>query len=441
MTTPDWMQLSHRQLYEAVRSGPGREISVAAEERWTRIEAVITGIEQRISAALARSNGGWEGPAADATRQGVSPLGAWALDAAGDARLTAGAIFAQAEHAAELRRLLPPPESETGPIAGRIGVSPHDAARQAAAAADAKRLMHDYANHSYENDRYLDYWTVPPSVTVDSTPIGPAGTSGVRGLSAPAGSGRAAARFRTGGSAPAGSGAAPAASGGDPGLTGPPAGAGDAGGGLAVAGRGGGGSVMAGLPRTGIVPSGRAAGGPPDGSGSGGTGLGPGGTGAARGGGAGVGAPRVPTSGRPGAPGGSTVAGDAREPTAGGRGPSRATTPLGGGVVRPVVPEVPRSSPLPGWRDLVPDADQQARSTRPGPASEAVGRAATAAEEAVRPAGSRAGGGMGMYPPMMAGGSGSAGGEHRRPGWLVDDTGAFDDDRWFPPAVITPDDG
>jgi hypothetical protein len=30
--------------------------------------------------------------------------------------------------------------------------------------------------------------------------------------------------------------------------------------------------------------------------------------------------------------------------------------------------------------------------------------------------------------------------EHRRPDYLIDDTDAFADDRWFPAAVITPDD-
>ncbi len=439
MTTPDWSQLTHRQLYEAVQSGPGRAISVAAEERWTRIETVITDIEQRISSALARSNGGWEGAAADATRAGVSPLGAWALDAAGDARLTAGAILAQAEHAAELRRLLPPPESGPGPLAGRIGVSPHDAARQAAAAADAKRLMHDYANHSYENDRYLDYWTVPPSVTVDSTPIGPPGTSGLTGPSAGTGSGSAAHGSRSGGSVAPDIGAEPP--GASFGVAGPPGGPNAAGAGIAGAGivgagvagqggpgasaagsgragsgpvRGGSGSVSGDLPPAELVPGGRAPGGVPGGAGPSGSGT-----------------------GRTGL--GGLDSGGRSEPTAGGRGPSRMTTPLGGGAVRPVVPEVPRSNSVPGWRDLVPDADQQPRSTRPGPTAEPVGRAALVAEESAHTTGSRAGTGTGMYPPMAAGGAGSAGGEHRRPSWLVDCTGAFDDDRWFPPAVITPD--
>jgi hypothetical protein len=30
--------------------------------------------------------------------------------------------------------------------------------------------------------------------------------------------------------------------------------------------------------------------------------------------------------------------------------------------------------------------------------------------------------------------------EHRRPAYLIDDTNAFADDRWFTPAVITPND-
>jgi hypothetical protein len=41
----------------------------------------------------------------------------------------------------------------------------------------------------------------------------------------------------------------------------------------------------------------------------------------------------------------------------------------------------------------------------------------------------------------MAGGAMSAQGrDRRRPDYLIDDTDAFADDRWFTPAVITPDD-
>jgi hypothetical protein len=42
----------------------------------------------------------------------------------------------------------------------------------------------------------------------------------------------------------------------------------------------------------------------------------------------------------------------------------------------------------------------------------------------------------------MAGGVGASAQEqeHRRPDYLLDDADAFTDDRWFPGAVITPDD-
>jgi hypothetical protein len=41
----------------------------------------------------------------------------------------------------------------------------------------------------------------------------------------------------------------------------------------------------------------------------------------------------------------------------------------------------------------------------------------------------------------MGGGVNAQGQERRRPHYLIDDTDAFADDRWFTPAVITPDDG
>ena len=45
-----------------------------------------------------------------------------------------------------------------------------------------------------------------------------------------------------------------------------------------------------------------------------------------------------------------------------------------------------------------------------------------------------------MYPPMAAGMGAGSERERRRPDYLLDDSDAFTDDRWFPPAVITPDD-
>ena len=46
--------------------------------------------------------------------------------------------------------------------------------------------------------------------------------------------------------------------------------------------------------------------------------------------------------------------------------------------------------------------------------------------------------GSGFVP--LAGAVRPADHEHRRPDYLLDDTDAFADDRWFPPAVISGDD-
>jgi hypothetical protein len=91
-----------------------------------------------------------------------------------------------------------------------------------------------------------------------------------------------------------------------------------------------------------------------------------------------------------------------------------------GSVPVPATP--PGTEPAPrSWRDLVAE---QPVSTEPAAARGA------AAER----------GGSGMYPPMMGGGVGGQGREHRRPTFLVDDSGAFVVDTWYPGPVIGPED-
>ena len=54
--------------------------------------------------------------------------------------------------------------------------------------------------------------------------------------------------------------------------------------------------------------------------------------------------------------------------------------------------------------------------------------------EGERAAAGRTGSGHGILP--MSGAARPVDQEHRRPGYLLDDTDAFADDRWFPPPVI-----
>jgi hypothetical protein len=138
----------------------------------------------------------------------------------------------------------------------------------------------------------------------------------------------------------------------------------------------------------------------------------------------------------------------------------------------------PRATPSPGWRDVVPGGARPgehagrsplsgasperellpgggrpvaetgpppggARSAPEPPARGGAAQSTAAAEQAPRgtsPRSSLMGHPGGLYPPMAPGMAGGQERERRRPDYLLDDSDAFADDRWFPPPVITPDD-
>ncbi len=458
MTDIRWAGLTHAEIYERVQAGPGRGASVAVESAWADTEAVIVGIEQRLSAAIAEAGGGWEGHAADATRAGLTPLGRWAADAAGDARLTAGGVTAQGEQAAWLRAALPSP---TAPLWDEPGGRPASdplyllvdtqalEQRSAADAAQAVHLMNTYTSNSYDNIRAMDYWTLPPTVTVEAIGGGAAGsgTVGPLGLA---------------GTDPAASGAAAGA--GQPG----------AGGGGAGGGPGAGGGVS--VPPAGPVatpstpPSPNAPGAlPPPTPTAALPPLNPPAALPNQPSGRPPGSRTVPPVGAATTPGGPVSrppTGDAgaRVPPVNGPLPGRtppASAPAGGGGVRPAAPGAPvRPAPAPSWRDLVPiSPDPRAPGAPPWPRGDGTGAGrvigapgepmgsgsgtgAAAEEPLTRGAGNRASSPAhpGLYPPMMGMGMGAPDREHRRPDYLLDDGNAFADHRWFPPPVIAADD-
>jgi hypothetical protein len=455
-----WEGRSHQEIYDAVQQGPGAAISAAAADAWTGTAALIERIDQRITAAITGSQAGWEGSAADATRSAMTPLGQWALDAANDAKITASAVQTQAEQAQKLRADMPPPLTEqrdaevtnalTDPTYIFHGLDDLQAIEQQSAneAARAVDLMNQYTNNSYENRRNMDFWTLPPQVTVVTEPagVGPAGPGGP-GVPAPTPPAEAPAP-PTGGPPPPGAATPPAVTPpGGPGAAIPPAitppvppgGPGATPGGPPVPptvvppapGQPPGGTAPAAVPPAPVAPAAPALPSPP--TQQGGT-QPPGGPGA----------PVLPPGAiPPGQPGGTTPGG-----------------------VRPVVPGAPpRPTSPPSWRDIVPGAPTAPGSRFPAPAAPDADRtlpppgtraapeppgargtvepaaraAATAAPAGTRPGVPGAAGGL--YPPLAPGLGAGSEQERHRPDYLLDDSDAFADDRWFTPAVITPDDG
>ena len=451
-----WEGLTHDEIYAAVQRGPGPAVSKPAEDAWTETEALILRIDQRIASAMAGSQAGWEGGAADATRSAMTPLGQWALDAARNARLTAGAVTGQGLFAKYVRDNMPEPVTDqrnamigdalNDPTFIFHGLDDLQAVEQDAAnrAARAVELMNGYTDSSEGNRQFWVAAPFPPQVTVvaDAAPPGPGGSgvSAVPGGPAPTPPADVAP--------PAPGAGAPVPPGGPPPAVAPPSpptGAPPGAPGVPQAGPPSAQAPPAPIPPAVVPPApGQQPGGLPPGAGP-------------------AAAPAVPTGpaapGLPPGPAGRPPS--AVPPLVPGAGPARPGTRPGGGPL-PVIPSPPRPAPLPSWRDVIP-AGQTAPSTRfpggapdrgqvlpPGPRTTSEPPAARAATEptaraaaAVPPPGARAtgpGGVGGMYPPLAPGlGSGSER-ERRRPDYLLDDSDAFIDDRWFPPAVITPDD-
>jgi hypothetical protein len=426
MSDVRWEGFTHDEIHARVQQGPGRGASADAEAAWATMETTIRTVDDQLTRAVRQIGVDWQGAAADSVGGGMTVLSNWALDAAGDALLTREGIGAQADAAGHVRTAMPAPRTAEWNEAvgqalsgvGHIASVPDIGAledRMSEDRAVAVGLMNRYTSDSSTNQQMMNYWTPPPSVVVEAgTPGGTAGAEagarlGVAGAvaGALAAAGVAAARSGARGAVPGAAGAEGApvlgsAAGGPGTAPGPAAAAGPPAPGAAVvpgapAGTGGAAS------RTGRAPGGAPPGGvrpvvpgpPPRPDVDGG---------------------RASTRDGPfgGPPGPPPVPGSSSRTTGGVLGDG----PASGGPGGPAYGGVPRA-PL------------------GGPAGEGV---------AARPpeAGAERGGTAGRGTPVsghgilpMTGAATRPGDqEHRRPNYLVDDTDAFADDRWFTPPVI-----
>jgi PPE family len=438
-----WEGFTHDEIYARVQQGPGRAASADAEAAWSTVESTIRAVDEQLTRAVRQVGAGWQGAAAERVHGGMNVMSNWALDAAGDALLTKHGIAAQAEEAGHVRAAMPPPHTAkwndtvgqvvagAGLVPGMTDIGPLED-QMANDRARAVELMNQYSARSSENRQMMNYWTQPPTVVVET--VAPASTSGAATVSlAGIGTGHTT-------SSAMGSPATPADVAGQVGVPVPapaggsdPPGAGarmDAGPGMPSATNAAGSASAvpatawqspssASNPTTGadrtaapglvpVVPT---------------PGTGPSSTG------------RVPAS-RPGL--------DTRPSASSSARPHGTDLPNG---VRPVVPGPPSRSasgeaPLPG---RVPGPGVPAEPVpRPshGVPRESPGTwRATSVEPGVPAATSSRGvtpTGHGIIP--MGGVGRPADQEHRRPDYLIDDTDAFADDRWFTPPVIGGDD-
>ncbi len=413
MSDVRWEGLTHDEIHARVQQGPGRAASADAEAAWATVETTIRTVDDQLTRAVRQIGVDWQGAAADSVRGGMTVMSNWALDAAGDALLTREGIGAQADAAGHVRTAMPAPRTAewneaVGQALAGVGLVP--AVADVGALEDrmsedrvvAVDLMNRYTSDSSTNQQMMNYWTPPPSVVVET--VAPGATTGGAEVGARLGVAGAVAGALAAGVAAARGGAGGAAAG-------------------TVAGPGASGGAS-----TPVL-------GPAAGSAGTASTHGPG------------------SPDRPPAPGAvSAPVGTGGAPP-GGRVPGGAPVP---GGVRPVVPGPPPRPDVDGGRASgpppVPGSSSRTAGGLPrdgpagggpgGPAYGAVPRAplGVPAGDAVAGAAERgARGGPVSGPgivPMAGAGVRPADQEHRRPTYLVDDTDAFADDRWFTPPVI-----
>jgi hypothetical protein len=441
-----WRGLTHQEIYDRVWAGPGHVASADAQGMWGRIQDQLAGIDQELTTATSNLGDGWEGTTAAEAAQNLSLLGSWVTQAVRNASKTGAALDTQAEYVATMRNNLPPPPEPAftpdllpnpfglpTPAGGILEDLQALDVRNAELNQQAVQVMETYTANSANNKPHIHPFAAPITVTAGSTEspgFFDRITAAVqRTAAAIAASGAQATAGALGGPAVVAGAAAGAAAGI------PLPGAGGAAGGPAGGGPSGPGAPGTPIPGP-LVPGGgpgTAPGRVPGTVPGGGTGTGPGGPGTAPG--------RVPggvpggTVPVPGRPGGGLPTGD---PIIRGPNGGPATGPAG--VPGGRIPSIPGSTipgGFPGTSGLPGSGGGPGGTGEPG-----RGAASPTTPGSTAP-GSTTGRtpGPGYVPGAgMGGGVGGQSREHRRPSYLIDDTDAFGDDRWFTPAVITPDD-
>ncbi|MDT7578065.1 MAG: hypothetical protein QOH17_4398 [Pseudonocardiales bacterium] len=176
MTEPLWRDLTHQQVWEQVHAGPGPYVSDGAATAWSNAQAALRQIDSDLGAAITKA-AGWTGPAADATRSGLTPLGGWVVDATGSAGRAAASLTEHQVQVAWVRANLPEPSPAPAiepPIPlSDAGVDPAvlqnwtvTVGRNTALADQAFHVMETYATNTALIQQQVPTWTPPPAVTM-----------------------------------------------------------------------------------------------------------------------------------------------------------------------------------------------------------------------------------------------------------------------------------
>ncbi|WNV82079.1 hypothetical protein [Umezawaea sp. Da 62-37] len=206
----NWDAWSHEDLHAmihgrdpglagAVKGYTGRGVAGGAEaaEAWSRFTALMRGLQDRTTDALARAGVSWVGRAADAAGGGITPLAQWAGDAHTAGTATHGGTTALVDSYSAARDSMPEPVAAGSTNSDLLGIpagfthllggqTDQDQRERVAQAAklEAVRILRDYREHSAATAADLGLFIPPPNVVTEigvtnpaRTPVGqPTGT-------------------------------------------------------------------------------------------------------------------------------------------------------------------------------------------------------------------------------------------------------------------------
>jgi hypothetical protein len=179
-----WQGMSHREIYDAVWSGPGPAGSTEAEHVWSSAESTLNDVADALTGAVEKVRGSWSGIASANAIRSINSLATWARGASADASRLRSAVVAQGEYIGYTRNTIPPPPPDDenhisplafAPISGIPFLLDWQAkeAEQDELAQQAVHVMETYESNTAQNKPQIQAFASPTAVTADGSGLNP----------------------------------------------------------------------------------------------------------------------------------------------------------------------------------------------------------------------------------------------------------------------------
>src|SRR4051794_36200574 len=204
--------MSHREIFDAVWSGPGPAGSTEPERLWDFIGGKLEAVADALARGGEQARSSWSGTAAENAIKSIASMADWARGASIEASRLKSAVVTQGEYIAYTRNTIPPPPpQDVDPIPPAAAFAPvvgvpvlldwqAKETEQNELAQQAVHVMETYENNTAQNKPHIQAFASPTAVTADGSglsaisgvigrAVGSVGATAAAALSAAAGLG------------------------------------------------------------------------------------------------------------------------------------------------------------------------------------------------------------------------------------------------------------